>query len=99
MADADKTSHVSKPLNDAYTGMLAISLLALIGGCVLLFLDYREYEGPPPPPVSREASKPIPKSDGGGAPPEEKKDGNDKGGADKGGADKGGADKGDKKDA
>ncbi len=29
--------------NDAYTGMLAISLLALIGGCVLLYLDYSQY--------------------------------------------------------
>jgi hypothetical protein len=29
--------------NDAYTGMLAISLFALIGGCVLLFLDYSQY--------------------------------------------------------
>jgi hypothetical protein len=31
------------PANDAWTGMLAISLLALIAGCVLLFLDWRNY--------------------------------------------------------
>lgn len=30
--------------NDAYTVMLSISLLALIGGCVLLYLDYEQYE-------------------------------------------------------
>jgi hypothetical protein len=28
------------PRNDAYTGLLAISLLALIGGCVLMYLDH-----------------------------------------------------------
>jgi hypothetical protein len=31
------------PTNDAWTGMLAISLLALVVGCVLLFLDWRNY--------------------------------------------------------
>ncbi len=30
--------------NDAYTGMLTLSLFALIGGCVLLFLDYQKYD-------------------------------------------------------
>ncbi len=29
--------------NDAYTGMLAISLLAMIAGSALLFLDYQQY--------------------------------------------------------
>jgi hypothetical protein len=32
-----------KPANDAYTGMLVISLLALLTGCALLFLDYNQY--------------------------------------------------------
>jgi len=36
--------------NDAYTGMLAISLVALIAGSVLLFLDYSQYEGKPNKP-------------------------------------------------
>jgi hypothetical protein len=31
-----------KARNDAYTGLLAISLLALIGGCVLMYLDHDE---------------------------------------------------------
>lgn len=39
-----------KPVNDAYTGMLAISLAALIVGCVLLFLDYSQYSDQPPTP-------------------------------------------------
>jgi len=36
--------------NDAYTGILAISLVALIAGCLLLFLDYSQYEGKPNKP-------------------------------------------------
>jgi hypothetical protein len=36
------------PSNDAYTGMLAISLIALIIGSVLLFLDYSQYSGKAP---------------------------------------------------
>jgi hypothetical protein len=32
----------AKPRNDAYTGLLAISLLALLGGCVLMYLDQDE---------------------------------------------------------
>jgi hypothetical protein len=32
----------AQPRNDAYTGLLAISLLALLGGCVLMYLDHDE---------------------------------------------------------
>lgn len=39
-----------KAQNDAYTGMLAISLIALITGCVLLFLDYSQYHPDRSPP-------------------------------------------------
>ena len=51
----DKEEDLEKPSkyrarNDAYTGMLAISLLALIGGCALLFLDYQKYEYQSKPP-------------------------------------------------
>lgn len=35
--------------SDAYTGMLAISFLALVGGCVLLYLDYAQYPEKAPP--------------------------------------------------
>jgi hypothetical protein len=53
--------------NDAYTGMLAVSLFALIGGCVLLYLDYSQYpEKPPQIPKAPGIVKPSePKQDGG----------------------------------
>ncbi len=35
------------PKNDAYTGLLAISFLALVGGTVLMFLDQDELGKPP----------------------------------------------------
>ena len=38
---------------DAYTGMLGIALLALIVGCVLLYLDYSQYDGKSPPPTPK----------------------------------------------
>ncbi len=47
MARKKKSSSKSnKPQSktDAYTGMLGISLLALIGGGVLIFLDYQKYD-------------------------------------------------------
>ena len=44
---------VAKPRNDAYTGMLVLSLLGLLLGCVLLFLDYNQYSGTPPPQVQK----------------------------------------------
>lgn len=44
-------SNEPKPASDAYTGMLAISLIALIVGCVLLYLDYNQYGAAPPPPI------------------------------------------------
>ncbi len=48
----------TRPTNDAYTGMLGISLFALILGCVLLYLDYSQYPDakgpaiPKSPPVA-----------------------------------------------
>ncbi len=41
--DNDTPTRTSLPANDAWTGMLAVSLLALIAGCVLLFLDWRNH--------------------------------------------------------
>ncbi|MCE9532510.1 MAG: hypothetical protein K8T89_15525 [Planctomycetes bacterium] len=38
-----------RKVNDAYTGILAISFLAMVGGTVLLYLDYQNYEGKAPP--------------------------------------------------
>jgi hypothetical protein len=66
---AKKTETITAPAtNDAYTGMLAISLFALIGGCVLLYLDYSQYpdgKGPTPPkapPIAAPAA-PEPKAE------------------------------------
>jgi hypothetical protein len=38
-----------KPQNDAYTGILFISLLALLGACALLYMDYEQYGARTPP--------------------------------------------------
>ena len=40
---------VVKPRNDAYTGLLAISFLALVGATVLMALDAQALGDPPPP--------------------------------------------------
>jgi hypothetical protein len=40
-----------KPANDAYTGMLAISLLSLLVGCGVLYLDFSQYAGEMPKKV------------------------------------------------
>src|SRR5438876_346378 len=37
------------PRNDVYTGLLAISLAGMLIGCLLLFLDYQQYDGAKPP--------------------------------------------------
>lgn len=44
---AKNDDSVSRPRNDAYTGLLAISFLALVGGSVFLYL-YAEEMGEPP---------------------------------------------------
>jgi hypothetical protein len=83
MADTDTSRSTYVPTNDAYTGMLAISLVALIAGSVLLYLDYSQYPDRGPKAVEKAAppqEKPVappPKVD---APPpaapmpDEKKD-------------------------
>jgi hypothetical protein len=37
-----------QPKSDAYTGMLIISLVAMLIGCALLYLDYGRYPSSPP---------------------------------------------------
>lgn len=51
MAKKPVVSDEPKATNDAYTGMLAVSLIALIVGCVLLYLDYNQYGSEPPPSI------------------------------------------------
>lgn len=54
MAKSRKPDSDTAPAKmDAYTGMLAISLLALLGGCLLLFLDYSQYPDKAPPTVPK----------------------------------------------
>lgn len=46
-----KAASEPKPRNDAYTVMLFITLVAIIVGCVLMYLDTEQYkEGVAPPP-------------------------------------------------
>jgi hypothetical protein len=52
-----------KPKNDAYVGLLAISLLALLGATALLYFDLRRYptsEPPKVPPSDARAPADIP---------------------------------------
>ena len=42
----------AKPRNDAYTGLLFISFLALVISSILLFLDYNQYGTTNPPKPS-----------------------------------------------
>lgn len=62
MAKKQAVSDEPKATNDAYTGMLAVSLIALIVGCVLLYLDYSQYGSEPPPaiPTSASVAQPAP---------------------------------------
>ena len=61
MANQTEQTDTGVPSNDAYTGMLAISLIALIIGSALLFLDWSQYSGTPQkaslPPLTAPAPK------------------------------------------
>lgn len=56
-----------KARSDAYTGMLLLSLIVLIAGCVLIYLDFSQYptSKPQKPPTVQSISNPL---QGGGAP-------------------------------
>jgi hypothetical protein len=56
----------SRATNDAYTGMLAISLIALMAGCALLYLDWSQYPEREPPKVK--APPPMMGAPAAGAP-------------------------------
>ncbi len=55
----NETFEDARPTNDAWTGMLAISLIALIVGCALLYLDFSQYPSRDPGPVPK-APAPAP---------------------------------------
>ncbi len=69
MAEIDEQD-TARATNDAYTGMLAISLIALMAGCALLYLDWSQYPEREPPKVK--APPPVmtaPAPEKGGAQP------------------------------
>jgi len=78
MAQTDQSTY--RPTTDAYTGMLAISLVALIAGSVFLFMDYSQYpdRAPKPPekvaPAQEKPVAPPPKAEAPPPAPAEKKD-------------------------
>ena len=59
MAKSTATSPYAPPKSDAYTGLLIISLLALIAGCTFLYLDWSQYSKTKPPlPGSASTTRP-----------------------------------------
>ena len=62
----DTTPPNSQPRNDAYTGMLIVSLVALLLGGVLLFLDYSQYPDKKAPNVAKVAPEGASGGDQGG---------------------------------
>ena len=56
MARSRSRTADAKPASDAYTGLLAISLVAMIIGCVLLVLDRSQYPESKPPAAPAAAS-------------------------------------------
>lgn len=68
MAQTEEEQDTSRATNDAYTGMLAISLIALLAGAALLYLDWDQYPTKEPP-TKITAPKPsmvAPQQQGGG---------------------------------
>jgi hypothetical protein len=55
----------ARPRSDAYTGMLALSLIAMIASCVILYLDYAQYGATKAPAVAvPKATRPAPINQG-----------------------------------
>jgi hypothetical protein len=63
-----RTEPYQAPKSDAYTGILLISLFALVGGSALLYLDWSQYKSSkaPPVPASVPRNNPVPGAGGGG---------------------------------
>ena len=47
MAARAAAPRTGKPKSDVYTGLLFISLIGMIGSCVLLYLDYDRFKSAP----------------------------------------------------
>jgi hypothetical protein len=65
----DEVFEETRPTNDAWTGMLAISLAALVVGCLLLYLDFSQYPSKDPPSVPKATITPAAAAAPAGAPP------------------------------
>jgi hypothetical protein len=52
MPPKTSTSPYSPPKSDAYTGLLVVSLFALMGGSAVLYLDWSQYSKTKPPTPS-----------------------------------------------
>ena len=50
----------AKPTNDAYTGMLIVSFVALLVGCGLMYLDYSQYDPKQPAKLTRDVRDKAP---------------------------------------
>jgi hypothetical protein len=74
--DKDKDELIVKPPVDAYTGMLVISLLALIAGGVLLWLDFSRYPNVAAPKGAPARAPAVGPQTPGPAPVDPGKDGN-----------------------
>ena len=55
---------VPKARNDAYVMMLFITFLAIVAGCVLMYLDHQEYGGQQPPKLPTPTASKLGESDG-----------------------------------
>jgi hypothetical protein len=66
-----RDSTEAKPRNDAYVGLLTLSLLAMIAACVFLALDFmRSYNGTTQPPkLTGVGPAPAAPAPGPGGPP------------------------------
>jgi hypothetical protein len=68
----DREDDAPPPRSDAYTGLLAISLGAMVIGCLLLYLDWSQYpqKAPPAqaPPIKYQAGEAAPPAPPAGAP-------------------------------
>jgi hypothetical protein len=58
----------AKPSNDAYTGMLIVSFVALLIGCALLYVDYSQYGDKAPTKLTRDAREVGPRPSPEGEP-------------------------------
>ena len=63
MAKSTDTEKTSQAVNDAYTGMLIVALVALLAAGVLVFLDYSRHSEKPTP-VSRTYQPTLPGQNG-----------------------------------